>query len=188
MRYIIGFFITIGLIILLIALLVGGGGNKSKVPKTSKPLPSYATTDASVRMTIDGPVNAQQIHQQIRITVNKDEAIYEQIQGYDNHVVNTQSYANTETAYDNFLEALSKAGFTQGSNAKALQSEQGYCPLGNRFIFELIQNNQDIERYWTSSCGKPKSYLGNQNLTISLFKAQIPDYSKLTSSIENFQL
>ena len=47
-------------------------------------------------------------------------------------------------------------------------------PLGDRYVFELSQNGQNIQRYWTTSCGTPKSYLGAQTLTISLFKAQVP--------------
>ncbi len=58
MRYFLGFFATILLILLVIILLFRGGGNKPKVP-TGKTLASYATTDAELRLTTDGPVNAE---------------------------------------------------------------------------------------------------------------------------------
>lgn len=185
MRYFIGFLVTIGLIILLIVLLFGGGGsdNKSKVPTTSKALASYAATDAEVRLTIDGPVNANQLHQQVRITVGKDKAVFEQLQGYNGSVVNTKSYANSQAAYDVFLRSLSYAGFTRGNTSKDAQDERGFCPMGIRYVYELFQAGTDIQRYWSTSCGKPKTYEGIPSLTHSLFRAQIPDYDTLTSNM-----
>lgn len=183
MRYFIGFLITIGLIILLVVLLFTGGGGGSKKPKTPKSLADYASSNSVVRMTIDGPINADQDHQAITITVGQDDTTYEQIQGYQGTVVNQQSFANNQNAYSNFLYALGHAGFTKGDNSKALANEKGYCPLGNRYVFELINDGSTIERYWATSCGKPKTYLGNTNLTITLFQAQVPGYTNLTENL-----
>ncbi len=183
MRYFIGFLVTIGLIILVIVLLFGGGGkDKAKVPATSKPLVSYASSDAAVRLTVDGPINAEQNHRQTQITVTKNMVTYAELGGYKGVVRKSQAYTNTEAAYTSFLRALALAGFTSGDTSKDLQDERGYCAQGNRNIFELIQSNKDVERYWSTSCGKPKTYLGNSSLTISLFKAQVPNYDDLTNN------
>jgi hypothetical protein len=183
MRYFLGFLISIGLIIVLIFLLFHGGGSKAKVPTTAKTLESYASTDAEVRLTIDGPVNSQQEHQQIRVTVDRSQATFEQISGYEGQVVQQQQFASNDNAFQVFLHSLGHAGFTQGNTDKSLSDERGYCPLGDRYIFELIQNGQSIERFWATSCGKPKTYLGSLDLTLSLFKAQIPKYSDLTDNV-----
>ena len=183
MRYFIGFMVTIGLIILLIVLLFHGGG-KPKITSTAKTLTSYASTDAQVSMTIDGPVNAASQHQQIRITVDRDNVTYQHILGYDNNVVDTQIFANTENSYNVFLHALKHAGFTKGDNSAALRDELGYCPTGNRYIFELDQDNNNLERYWSTSCGSPKTYLGAVGLTINLFQAQVPNYSDVTDNVQ----
>lgn len=182
MRYFLGFLVTMGLIILLIILLFSGGG-KPKVPTTSKTLDSYAATNAEVRMTIDGPINSEQQHQQLRITVGQSNVTFEQLQGYDGTVVNMQHYANSENAYAVFLLALNHMGFTQGSTDPKLQDERGYCATGDRYIFELKQNNKDLERFWATNCGKPNTYLGSLNPTIELFKAQVPNYNDLTENI-----
>lgn len=182
MRYIFGLLVTLGLIILLIVLLVGGGG-KPKVPATSKTLDSYATTNAETRLTIDGPINAQSLHNQIRITVDRDNVTYEQVQGYNGNVTNMQRFDNTENAYANFLSALARAGFTKGNPDKALADERGYCSAGDRYIFELRQDEKNIERFWATSCGNPKTYAGNANVTVELFKAQVPGYPDLTQNI-----
>jgi hypothetical protein len=181
MRYFVAFLVAMALIFLLIALLFGGG--KSKAPPVSKTLASYATTDADVQLTIDGPVNADQSHQAVQITVDSDNVTFEQLQGYDSDVVNTQVFNNTENAYANFLLALEHAGFTEGNNNPKLSDERGYCPLGPRYVFQLTQDGKDIERYWATGCGNPKTYQGNLILTLSLFQAQVPGYSKLVQNI-----
>ncbi|HXE10243.1 MAG TPA: hypothetical protein VN554_02345 [Verrucomicrobiae bacterium] len=182
-RYFIGLFIALGLIILLIILLLSGG----KKPVTSgKRLVDYADTDAQVSMLIDGPVNAVSLHRQISITVDSTNVTYEALQGYDGDATDTQIFANTQSSYDAFLHALQHAGFSKGDNSPALKDERGYCPLGNRYIFELTQDGNTLQRYWTTSCGgnTPMSYLGSRNLTLTLFQAQVPGYSKLSQSVK----
>lgn len=186
MRYFIGFLVTIGLIIVLIVLLfTGGGGSKKAKPKTVMSLADYASTDAVARLTIDGPINADQSHQAVRITVGQADVTYEQIQGYQGTVVNSQSYANNQSAYSNFLYAIGHVGFTRGDSSAALANEKGYCPLGSRYIFELIENSQDIERYWATTCGNPKTYKGSVPSTLSLFELQVPNYNDLIQNLQN---
>lgn len=187
MRYFIGFLLTIGLIILLIVLLVGGGGssNNPQVGNTAKPLVSYAGTDAQVKLTIDGPINADQTHQQVRITVNKDQATFEQVGGYNGNVVNTKTYTNNQNSYANFLRALGLAGYTKGDTTKTLSDERGYCPSGDRYVFELQQGGNELQRFWATGCGGTKTYLGSLGQTLNLFEAQIPDFNNLTQNITN---
>jgi hypothetical protein len=183
MRYYIGFLVTLGLLITLIFLLVHGN-NKAAVPSTSKPLYSYANTNAEVRLTIDGPINGNQIHQQVQITANQNIVTFDQFQGYDGSVVNQQQFPNSETAYSAFLHAIALAGFTEGNTSGALSDEQGHCATGDRYIFELIQNGNDLERFWATSCTNViRSYDGNLPLTLTLFEVQIPNYQVLTRNV-----
>jgi hypothetical protein len=183
-RYVIGFIVAIGLIVLLIILLFSGGGNKSKVPNTSQTLESYSTSGSVIaRLTIDGPINAQQNHDEVQITVGRDDTEYAQLQGYDGSVVKSQTYSNSQNAYNVFLHALDHAGFTKGDTSSALADERGYCPTGDRYIFELINGSNDIERFWATSCGTPKTFNGNLNLNLTLFQQQIPDYGTLTENV-----
>jgi hypothetical protein len=184
MRYFIAFFTALGLLILVIVLLLHSGG-KPKVHVTPKTLDSYSTTDAEAVVTIDGPVNAAQNHQQVRITVDRDNVTFEQLKGYDGSVTNMQHFANTDNAYAVFLLSLAHAGFTKGDNSSSLSDERGICSLGDRYIFQFRQDGQDIERYWATSCGNPKTYLGALSLTITLFQNQVPNYTTLT---QNFSL
>lgn len=181
LRYIIGFFVTIGLIILLIVLLFTGGNSDSKtVPKTGKQLSSYANTDTQVRLSIDGPIISNQEHQSVRFTVDQNNVVLDTLKGYDGAVTDTKTYANTQASYFAFLSSLQLLNFTEGKVPNAdLKSEAGHCAQGQRYVFEIIQNGSDIQRYWATSCGGPHTYLGNVQSTIDLFKQQIPDYESM---------
>lgn len=181
MRYFVGFLITLGLLILLLIMLFSGGGDdKAKVPQTKRTLPDLAATTAEMRLTTDGPVNADQLHQKSRISVDRNNVTFEQIKGYGGDVTSMQKFANTREAFSTFLLALNHAGFTKGNPDKALRDERGYCALGSRYIFEVVENGKTLQRFWSTSCGKPKTYLGNVGLTINLFRAQVPDYNQLS--------
>lgn len=179
MRYFIGFLVTIGLIVLLIVLLFHGG-NSGKVPQTKVPLVSYATTDTVVRATIDETINAPEIHRTIQITVGRDNTTLNVIKGYDGDSQKNLSYPMTESAYGVFLKALQHAGYTTGNDDSSLKDERGYCPTGSRYIFEVVQGGDSIERYWSTSCGgnAPSTFKGKTSLVLDLFRSQVPDYDK----------
>lgn len=196
MRYFVGFLVTIGLLITLVVLLfTGGHGNKSgntvsplisAKPQTTEQLAAYADTSAVARLIIDGQINSNQTHQAIRITVGKDDVTYEQIQGYEGTVVNRQDFANNQSAYSNFLYSLGHAGFNRGDTNPKLANEKGYCALGQRYVFEFLDGDHVIQRYWATSCGggAPKTYKGSLALTLDLFKLQLPDYGGLTRDVQ----
>lgn len=181
MRYFIGFLVSIGLIITLIILLFSGSSSPKQA--TPKLLSSYAGTNAVVQMTIDGPVTAQQTHTQVRVTVGRDQATFQQFQGYDGIIVKSKSYDNTANSYNVFLRALAHAGFTQGNKNATINDSTGYCPLGEVYTFELIDSGNQLEKFWTTSCGSPKTFTGNASLVTSLFRSQIPDYQTLIQNI-----
>ena len=182
MRYFIGLIITAGLLIALIVLLMTGGSKPKEVHQ--KLLTDYASTDAQAIMTIDGPVNAESLHEQVRITVDSTNVTYEHIKGYQGDVVSTKVFANNQDAYDVFLHALLHAGYALGDKNSALRDERGYCATGDRFIFELKQGGDILQRYWSSSCNGTHTYLGNTELTTTLFEAQIPGYTDLTADVD----
>ncbi len=182
LRYFIGFIIVIGLLIFMFVLLFGGNDSKSKVPNTSKPLISYANSNSEVRMSIDGPTNAAKNHHQVLVSVDQNRVLFQEKQGYDGTVVHSEIFGNSHAAYASFLRALEHANFTKGDVANMKADERGYCPFGNRYVFELLDSGKNIQRFWTNSCGSPKTYLGGQTLTIDLFQKQVPDYSRLVEN------
>lgn len=176
MRFIIGVIIAIGLIVMVLILLLRG----PSTPPTNYDLMRYANTGTAMRLTIDGPITAEQTHREIQITVDNSLSSIAVIQGYQGRILRQRSYASNVTAYSVFLRALQLAGFNRGKNAPSLRDERGYCPLGERYIMEIVNGSQVSQHYWATSCGGQGNYQGHLNTVISLFTGQIPDYSALT--------
>jgi hypothetical protein len=179
MRYFLGLLIGLGLIILFIILLVrlifGGGGEQQK-PKTD--LLTYSDTNVVMRLLIDGPINADQDHRRIQIDVSDTMNELSLLTGYQGNVQKTQSFASNSSAYANFLRAIDLQGYTQGKDSKDLTDERGFCPGGNRYIFEIVDGANIKQRYWSTSCGGTKSFDGQVPVILNLFKAQIPGYTQ----------
>lgn len=183
MRYIIGLLIGIGLIVLLFVLIFRGGS--SPTPSTVKPLVSYANTTTVVRFTDDYPINADQNHHQVETTVGRDQTTLNVEQGYQGTVIRSQSYANNPASYANFLQALQLSGYTKGDPSPALRDERGECALGHRYIFEILDGSNIIQRLWSTSCGNIGSFKGDSSTVRQLYERQVPDFSKLTAGLDN---
>jgi len=182
MRYFIGFLTIVALVVAVFIIVLRGFSGTSNKPKTQTNLIDYANTQTVVRYTVDGPVNADQIHQGYRITVGRDANTMEIIKGYQNNVIKAQTYDNNTEAYSNFLRALQLQNFTKGSADASKSDERGVCPNGNRYTFEIETAGQVTQRFWTTSCGGG-TFLGNSQTIRTLFQRQIPDFSKLTASV-----
>jgi hypothetical protein len=181
MRYFLGFLAAVGLIVLVFVLVLRGlgGGGKSNVQTV---LTDYTSTDTVMRLTIDGPVKADQNHHMVRITVGRNENMVETIQGYQDTVLTTNTYPNNEEAYGVFLRALHLQGYTKGDDNPDRADERGICPTGTRYIFEIVTGSASVQRFWTSSCDGG-TFRGKASTVRNLFRAQIPDYAKTTRSM-----
>lgn len=179
MRYIIGFLLSIAVLIFIFVLIFRGGGEEA-APEAQKKLIDYANTSIVVELTTDGPVSADQTHRVIRTTVGRDESTLDYMQGYEGTVLQARTYANNQTSYASFLSALEIAGYTQGNKDKALGDERGYCPEGYRYIYEIKDGARSIQRFWSTSCGGAKTFNGKSDVVRNLFQRQIPDYGRLT--------
>jgi len=177
-------------LILIIGLLFIFGGHKTKTPTPNQPvlqpLPSYATTDAEVSMTIDGQINGDDAHRQIRIRVDRYGRHLEIIQGYSDNVIDRHDFANSQDAYRVFLKALNHSGFLAARKGVKNTDYEGQCPLGNRFIFEINDGGDQLSQLWSTSCGNIGTLVaGNTSTLQTLFEAQITNYGNL---IENVNL
>lgn len=186
MKYFIGFMVTVMIIIILLVVSLGNVNKKPQSKSkdtTNKSLISYASSDASVRMIVDGPVSANETHYQISVMVDRNKTVYEQINGYNGRVLKSKTFHNNQNSFTDFLSALQRAGYMKGDKSQEKANYNGACGLSNRYIFSLNEGGKTIQQFWTSDCGSPKTYLGNFYLTYELFQAQVPDYSDLTSDI-----
>jgi hypothetical protein len=183
------FLAFIAIIIIIVVLIARGGDNppaeQTPTGTTILPLPEYAGTNAEVSQTIQGIVNGDELHRSIKVTVSSDSRELEIIEGYSGNVISRKTFYNTEEAYAVFLRSINGAGFlAKNSKSKYPADERGQCPLGQRYIFTLNQDDEDLSRTWASTCGKAVGTSGAITSTLlTLFRNQIPNYSQLTSSV-----
>jgi hypothetical protein len=116
------------------------------------------------------------------VTVGRDANTIEVIQGYEGQVIKAKTYPNNSEAYANFLRALQLLGYTRGVDDPKLSDERGYCPSGNRYVYEIISGAADVQRYWIGTCGVG-TFKGNSQSIRSLFRKQIPDYGTFVGNL-----
>ena len=180
-------FIFIGLIVLILLFVIIFGGHKKPAPANPvKSLPDYANTDASVSFTTDGIVNGDDLHRQIRVTIDANSRTLDIIQGFSGRVISSKNFYNTPDAYNVFLKSLNNEGFmAKNQKAKSPADPAGQCPLGFRYVFSLDQEGANVFNSWTSSCGPA---VGNSKALLdaitTLFNDQIPNYSALTENVD----
>ncbi len=184
MRYLAGFLVAIGLLILVFILILKGFSHSggSKTPQIT--LSDYANTDTVMQLTIDGPLTSDPQHHGARITIGQLQNTIQTYQGYQNTITSTKTYPNNQSSYNSFLHSLQLYGFTKGSTDPNKADERGYCPGGNRYIYEILSSNgTDIERFWSTSCGGQGNFGGVATEIRQLFIRQIPDYNAITAKL-----
>jgi hypothetical protein len=185
-RFIIFLTVLIGIVLLL--MLIFGRGTNNNAKDTDKPAPvkpvvltDYADTNSYVVLTVGGRVNGDDTHRQIRITVSPDNRQVDIIQGYGNNVIDSRSYPNNRSAYDTFIRSINRANF--GTERKTSDTDdRGVCPTGQRYIYEVYEDNKQVSRTWAGSCTKGTSQAVSP-LVLQLFRAQITDYGKFTNNV-----
>lgn len=200
MRYFVGFLISLGLIIVLVLTLFRGGNEQAQTQKTDqaqtqqqeeqqteKPqnnnLSKYAFTNSETIMILAGPIVASDNYREVRVIVRPDNVTFQVVKGYDNQVIDQRSFANNQASYENFLNALQSVGFNQ-TTEQGLNGAAGSCPLRQRYIFILNENNTPARQFWSSNCVGVGNYKGRLNQTIDLFQAQVPNYNDLTEDVD----
>lgn len=181
MKYFLGFLVSVGLLIGVFLLILSGF--KSDGPKTKiTPLVEYASKSREMQYTMQGPVTADTVHQAIRITVGRDLTTINVIKGYNDEIINTQTYSNNQAAYAEFLRALDLAGYTKGTPNPKLKDDRGYCATGQRYTMSILDGSDTIQRLWSTSCGAG-NFKGSNTQVKSLFQKQIPDYLVVSRNV-----
>lgn len=178
MRYFLGFLAAVALLVVVFILIVRGFGGRG--PNVQADLTDYAKTQTVMRLIVEGPVNADESHRSVSVIVGRSSNTINLVQGYEGRVIKTQTYQSNEDAYATFLRALQLNGYTKGNTDPARADSRGVCPTGKVYTFEIITGSATVQRFWTTSCGGG-TFKGNHALIRKLFKAQIPDYTKITA-------
>ncbi len=178
MKYFLGFLVSIGLIVLVV-ILVLRGFSSGDATKNQTALGDYASTDAVVQMTVDGPIVSDQDHRAYRITVGRSQVTVEALKGYQYETIENKFFTSNQEAYNNFLRALDIAGFSKGSAKLKGTDPRGACAGGDRFIFKILNGASEVQNYWTTTC-KGGNFKGNATQIRQLFIKQIPSIDQKT--------
>lgn len=171
--------------IIAIILIVGRSpapDNPAKRP-TAVQLADYANQNSIVSFTTQGRLVGEDQRKAIRISVSPNERRIEILSGYEQFVERSQTYPNTQAAYETFLKALQNAGFAR-ERKSAYSDSRGVCPLGSTYLYELSASGSEKIDLWSTSCRSSEgTFAGNASVVRQLFQLQITDYRQQTRDV-----
>lgn len=183
-QFIIFLTFVVGFVLILMFAFGRRPSSNSTAKNTKKTFTvnEYAERDSKVVATFDGPINGDDAHRSVKITVTRGSRTIDIIQGYEGKVIKTQTFTNNPDAYYDFIHALARVGFGRTRKSDT-ENEVGVCAPGRRFIYEVYDNNDRVARTWAASCNKGSS-LAAPEVVNNLFRMQITDYDKVVSGVK----
>ena len=185
--------ITIVAVAAVIAIgraLFGDGGS----PNSPQPNPNIedaktallsTDVDRSVRLTVRGPIVANENFRSYSITITPDSREMITYEGNLDNQIDRKRLDNNTKAYTELVYALDKRKMMDGKDLTDEQNDlRGICASGKIYKFETIKNNSVVKSLWTSDCsGSKGSAQANVNEILDMFLKQIPDGKKMASGI-----
>jgi hypothetical protein len=131
----------------------------------------------SVRMTVRGPIVAEEEFNSLRITVSSSARSLVTYRGYLDKEIDRIELGNNVNAYTEFVNALDKANLALGVPFEGEKDNtHGICATGRIYEYEIFEGGKVVQRLWASTCkGSPGSLKASIDQLTNLFIAQIPD-------------
>lgn len=141
--------------------------------------------DRSVRMTVRGPIVADENFRSYRIAVSPSSRTATTYGGYLQTTIDMKSFDNNAKAYDEFVHALDLANVMKGTAFEGDKDDtRGICATGTVYEFETVRAGQAVKRLWTSTCSGSKGSLAASTTQLkNLFVGQIPEGNELIRSV-----
>ena len=171
------------------ALFGDGGSSNSPQPnpniEDAKTALLSTDVDRSVRLTVRGPIVANENFRSYSITITPDSREMITYEGYLDNQIDKKRLDNNTKAYTELVYALDKRKMMDGKDLTDEQNDlRGICASGKIYKFETIKNNSVVKSLWTSDCsGSKGSAQANVNEILDMFLKQIPDGKKMASGI-----
>jgi hypothetical protein len=188
--------IVIVLIVIAVAIAVlvsvgraiFGGNSGTETTKVDLGVESLLNTsvDRSVRMTVRGPIVADENFRSYQIAVDSSSRRMTTYAGYLDTTIENVQLGNSTKGYEEFVFALNRANLMKGTELDADKDDsRGICASGRVYEFEVMQGNSVIKRLWTSTCkGSAGSLKASVTQLQKLFNDQIPDSRKTLSKVD----
>lgn len=177
--------IAIAAIVSIGRAILGGGGNNQTVDTSEQTLLDTSLSH-SVRMTVRGPIVADENFRSYQITVDPSSRNLTTYSGYLDNMIDQKTLDNNTKAYDQFVHALDKANLAKGKQFEGDKDDtRGICATGRVYEFDIMDSGNVVKHLWTSTCRGSKGSLDASVTQVSdLFYAQIPDADKLLDNID----
>jgi len=184
-RFIIFLTVVFGILFILF-LIFGSGTKKNTAPSAApqKPLTvrDYTNRDSRMVYTVEGNVRGNNMYRAVRTTVTREYRLIEVIEGYQNNVIKSQKEANNQEAYATFLAAIESKGYGKERKTKKVDDE-GACPLGQKFVYEIYDGQKQVQRFWATTCGSQGTSGANNPVVRILFDRQITNRDRFMFNI-----
>jgi hypothetical protein len=164
----------------------GNTPSDTDVVDTSRQSLLSTTADRSVKMTVRGPIVADEQFQSYQISVSPSTRSLTTYKGYLDTAVDQTNLGNNTAAYEQFVYALDKANLSAG---KALEGDKdevrGVCATGRVYEFDIVNAGNSVKHLWTSTCkGSTGSLDASAEQLRGLFINQIPNSIDIINKVD----
>lgn len=168
--------IAIAGMVALARFLFFPGTDNATITDTSRDQLLSSTEGSAVRMTVRGPIVADENFRSYQINITPSSRDIKTYTGYLGAVLDQENLGNNVAAYEEFVHALDKAKLVAGQPFEGEEDDvRGRCATGRVTEFSLIKDGNISETLWTSTCSGSKGSLrANVDQLTNLFRAQIP--------------
>lgn len=166
--------------------IFGGSGEPEMVVNTGQESLVNTSIDRSVRLTVRGPIVADENFHSYRITASSTQRNITTYNGYLENQVETKDFANNMQAYEEFVYALDRMELMKGRPLEGEANDtRGVCPTGRVYEYEVMQASNVVKKLWTTTCRGVKGSLdANNQQILRLFQVQIPEYTTYTRKVK----
>lgn len=140
------------------------------------------TADHSVRLTVRGPIVADEEFKSYQITISPSTRTMVVYQGYLDEEQRTKQLDNNREAYEQFVYALDKANMMNGKMPEndAANDLRGICATGYVYEYAVLVADEPVKHLWTSTCDGSKGSLNASVKQLNdLFLVQVPGANEL---------
>jgi hypothetical protein len=182
-RAIVVIVIIAAIIVAAVEIFVQVAKRTTGFPFATAPTPVPIATNLinSVRMTVEGPIVANEQFVSLTLTASASQRTLTIFVTYANQTLSNQTLDNNTEAYSQFLDALLNAGYTKAVPGQSGTKVDSTCPQGSRYIYDALDaSGNPLTSLWSTSCGSSgASFDGDVNMVNQLFKAQFPSLNQL---------
>lgn len=168
------------------AIFGGGNQSTSSQPDVSREALLNTASSRSVRMTVRGPIVADENFRSYQLTVSNSSRTLTTYSGYLAKPIASKQLSNNTVGYDEFVHALDKTNLAKGEAFSGEKDDtRGICASGKVYEFEILDGSSVVKRLWTSTCkGSPGSLKASVKQLEVLFLEQVPDRKELLKTVD----